>query len=421
MPRRGLRRRWRRRATPGRRWSGSPSTPWPGSEASGVARSRICGPVSPPFPTRARTSWARRSASPASSSSGAAGWTRHAALLRPMLSTGGRARRAGLVRTRPAPRVRARAPGRLLGGGGAPARRVGRAVRARSAGVADVRAVPCASGRGAGSARRGGALGGGGDRPGGRGRCRLGPARSAAGARDGSTARPRPVDGPPRACGGVWAHTRAGGGRGAGRLPGGAGSGRGARRAGRARGGARGRRRLPSSPSMQEHPWGLATAKRCEGMIGLASEHGARRPLSWSRRPDAYERLGLRFDCGQSRCSRSAAAQRRHRKWGAARRSLERARRAFAELGSPGWADETRAELARVGARRPQPSGRADPGRAAGRGAGRGRAREQGDRPGTVRVREDGRRSTSRTCTRSWACARARSSRVASRRRAPSG
>ena len=53
--------------------------------------------------------------------------------------------------------------------------------------------------------------------------------------------------------------------------------------------------------------------------------------------------------------------QRRHRKWAAARASLERAASAFEEIGSPGWVDETRSELSRVGARRPRPQGRLSP------------------------------------------------------------
>jgi len=44
----------------------------------------------------------------------------------------------------------------------------------------------------------------------------------------------------------------------------------------------------------------------------------------------------------------------RLKKWAAARRSIEAAADAFDELGSTGWAEEVRAELERVGGRRPQ-------------------------------------------------------------------
>src|SRR3977135_2693297 len=50
-------------------------------------------------------------------------------------------------------------------------------------------------------------------------------------------------------------------------------------------------------------------------------------------------------------------AQRRLRKWGAARETLQAAVGAFEELRSDGWAEQARSELARVGARRPSPSG----------------------------------------------------------------
>ena len=50
-------------------------------------------------------------------------------------------------------------------------------------------------------------------------------------------------------------------------------------------------------------------------------------------------------------------AQRRHRKWGAARATLEDAALAFDELGSSGWAEAARAELERVGARRAPDAG----------------------------------------------------------------
>jgi DNA-binding NarL/FixJ family response regulator len=44
-----------------------------------------------------------------------------------------------------------------------------------------------------------------------------------------------------------------------------------------------------------------------------------------------------------------------------ARRSLEQAAAAFDELGSPGWADQARVELSRVGARRPRAEGELTP------------------------------------------------------------
>jgi DNA-binding CsgD family transcriptional regulator len=40
-----------------------------------------------------------------------------------------------------------------------------------------------------------------------------------------------------------------------------------------------------------------------------------------------------------------------------ARSSLEGAAATFGEIGSPGWAEQVRSELTRVGARRPRPAG----------------------------------------------------------------
>jgi DNA-binding CsgD family transcriptional regulator len=107
----------------------------------------------------------------------------------------------------------------------------------------------------------------------------------------------------------------------------------------------------------QRHPWGLATAKRCAAMVGIASTDGYEPAAAQlAEAAEAYGELGLRFDraCSLLVLGR---AERRLRKWGAARRSLEAAAAAFDELGSPGCADEARSELARVGARRPAASG----------------------------------------------------------------
>jgi DNA-binding CsgD family transcriptional regulator len=70
--------------------------------------------------------------------------------------------------------------------------------------------------------------------------------------------------------------------------------------------------------------------------------------------------LGLRFDAARSRLV-LGRTQRRFKQWGAARASLERAAEAFDAIGSAGWAERARAELARVGARRPRPTGELTP------------------------------------------------------------
>jgi DNA-binding CsgD family transcriptional regulator len=109
------------------------------------------------------------------------------------------------------------------------------------------------------------------------------------------------------------------------------------------------------------HPWGSATAKRCDGVVRLAGprfDEGAAAALADAAA--GYERLGLHLDAARALLS-LGRGQRRFKKWGGARRSLEQAVAVFERVGSPGWAAEAQAQLARVGARRPQASGELTP------------------------------------------------------------
>jgi DNA-binding CsgD family transcriptional regulator len=115
--------------------------------------------------------------------------------------------------------------------------------------------------------------------------------------------------------------------------------------------------RLRDTAEAQEHPWGLASAKRCDALVRLASQpYDEEAAAALAQAAARYEELGLRFDRARSLLV-LGRAQRRHKKWAAARDSLEQAAAAFEEIGSAGWAEQARSELARVGARRPQPSG----------------------------------------------------------------
>jgi DNA-binding CsgD family transcriptional regulator len=119
--------------------------------------------------------------------------------------------------------------------------------------------------------------------------------------------------------------------------------------------------RLRRLAAEQEHPWGLATASRCDALVELAGgAYDEQAALSLAAAVDDYDELGLRFDGARSLLA-LGRAQRRHRKWGAARASLERAVAAFDEMGSPGWAEEARSELGRIGARRPRAAGQLTP------------------------------------------------------------
>ena len=106
--------------------------------------------------------------------------------------------------------------------------------------------------------------------------------------------------------------------------------------------------RLRPLAEAQDHPWALATARRCAATID--------EPAALPDAAAAYERLELGFDA--ARCWLTLGrAQRRARQWRAAREALERAAAAFDALGSPGWAGQARAELVRVGGRRPRAPG----------------------------------------------------------------
>jgi DNA-binding CsgD family transcriptional regulator len=111
----------------------------------------------------------------------------------------------------------------------------------------------------------------------------------------------------------------------------------------------------------QEHPWGLVTARCCRALIRLAAgRYDRAAAAALADAATELERLGLAFD--SARCNFSLGrAQRRRKQWGPARTSLERAAQAFTQLGSPGWASRTRAELARVGGRSPTAPGALTP------------------------------------------------------------
>jgi DNA-binding CsgD family transcriptional regulator len=107
----------------------------------------------------------------------------------------------------------------------------------------------------------------------------------------------------------------------------------------------------------QDHPWALAGARRCVAMAELArggySEASAR---AIEQSAASYRKLGLAFDEARTLLMLGRAL-RRARKWGAARDVLQRAIEGFEAIGSPGWSDDGRSELARVGARKPSAQG----------------------------------------------------------------
>ena len=102
--------------------------------------------------------------------------------------------------------------------------------------------------------------------------------------------------------------------------------------------------RLRALAEEQEHPWGLASAKRCDAVIRLAGADDETAGAALADAARDYAGLGLRADA--ARCLlRLGRAQRRERKWGAARATLERAATALrrARLAGLGGAGARRA------------------------------------------------------------------------------
>ena len=115
--------------------------------------------------------------------------------------------------------------------------------------------------------------------------------------------------------------------------------------------------RLADLSDEQDHPWGKAGAQRSAALIRLAAGYSDAPAEALGEAATTYRELRLRFDEGRTLLL-VGRAERRARKWGAARDHLERAIDAFEAEGSSGWADDARSELARVGARRPSTAGR---------------------------------------------------------------
>jgi DNA-binding CsgD family transcriptional regulator len=118
--------------------------------------------------------------------------------------------------------------------------------------------------------------------------------------------------------------------------------------------------RLRDLAERQEHPWGLASARRCAAVIRLATGYDEDAVDALRQAASAYDELGLRPDAARTQLSLGRAL-RRHRRWGGARSALEAAASEFAALGSAGWAERAEAELARVSARRPAGRGELTP------------------------------------------------------------
>ena len=115
--------------------------------------------------------------------------------------------------------------------------------------------------------------------------------------------------------------------------------------------------RLAELSRAQEHPWGLPSTMRCQALIEIAAgrdvEDASARLLEAA---SSYEQLGLRFDHARTLLT-LGRSRRRTRRWAAARAALEEAAVVFEDCGAEGWGGEARAELDRIGGRRPAAGG----------------------------------------------------------------
>jgi DNA-binding CsgD family transcriptional regulator len=119
--------------------------------------------------------------------------------------------------------------------------------------------------------------------------------------------------------------------------------------------------RLEQLADELDHPWARVGTVRCKALLlgdDPTSAGAIDRLLTHAA--DAYGDLGLHFDRARSFLI-LGRKQRRLRKWAAARLALEQAATTFSEIGSQGWQALARAEIDRVGARRPQPAGHLTP------------------------------------------------------------
>jgi DNA-binding CsgD family transcriptional regulator len=115
--------------------------------------------------------------------------------------------------------------------------------------------------------------------------------------------------------------------------------------------------RLHAMAERHEHPWALAAAQRCRAVVALAAPgYDADAAQGLADAAGACADLGLAFDHARTLLA-LGRAQRRVKQWGVARQSLEDAAAAFDVLGSAGWAENARTDLARVGGRPPRASG----------------------------------------------------------------
>jgi len=115
--------------------------------------------------------------------------------------------------------------------------------------------------------------------------------------------------------------------------------------------------RLHRLAEEQSHPWAQASVLRCRALTRMkVNGEPVEVDAELAQAAAEFARLGMRHEAARTQLI-LGSAQRRRRKWAAARDALEQAAGAFDELGADGWAAHARFELERVGGRRPNAAG----------------------------------------------------------------
>jgi len=99
-----------------------------------------------------------------------------------------------------------------------------------------------------------------------------------------------------------------------------------------------------------DRPWALAAAARDRGLLQAAQGKQAAALEALQQALQEHGRMAQPFELGRTLLAKGTI-ERRARKWGAARASLEGALARFEELRAVLWVDRARAELRRVGGR----------------------------------------------------------------------